>query len=97
MAADALLLDAHGMAAGAVRITDAVDFDWPRWLDNIMQGPELRGPGVAEAFAIRASAERAAEYLFVRIKRRDCCDATQRPIVPHREPTARPGHTPSAP
>ena len=32
-----------------------------------MQGPELRGPGVAEAFAIRASAERAAEYLFVRI------------------------------
>ena len=66
MAAQNLLFHAHAVRAGAVRITDGIGFDWPRWMDNIVQGHELRGPGVAEAYVVRRALEQDPEYVFVR-------------------------------
>ena len=67
MAAENLLFHAHNVRAGAIRITDAIGFDWPRWMDNIVQGHELRGPGVAEAYVVRRALKEEPEYVFVRM------------------------------
>ena len=66
MAAENLLVHAHGVRAGAVRITDGIGFDWRRWMENLVQGRELRGPGVAEAYVVRRFLEPDPEYVFVR-------------------------------
>ena len=54
------------MNVGAVRVTDGVGFDWKRWMDNVMQGHELRGPGVTEAYVVRRAVDHEPEFMFVR-------------------------------
>ena len=56
MAADSLLPHERGVRAGAVRITNGIGFDWNRRMGNIVQGHELRGPGMSEGC-------RAAEHV----------------------------------
>ena len=66
MAADSLLWEAHALNVGAVRVTDGVGIDWRRWLDNVVQGHELRGPGVTEAYVVRRALDHEPEFMFVR-------------------------------
>ena len=66
MAADSLLSEAHALNVGAVRVTDGVGIDWRRWLDYVVQGHELRGPGVTEAYVVRRALNHEAEFMFVR-------------------------------
>ena len=66
MAAESLLSEAHALNVGAVRVTDGVGIDWRRWMDNVMQGHELRGPGVTEAYAVRRAVDHEPEFMFVR-------------------------------
>ena len=54
------------MNVGAVRVTDCVGIDWKRWMDNVMQGHELRGPGVTEAYVVRRAVDHEPEFMFVR-------------------------------
>ena len=66
MAAENLLYHAHGLRAGAVRITTGIGFDWMRWMANVVQGQELRGPGVTEAYVVRRALDQDPEYMFHR-------------------------------
>ena len=66
MAAESLLSEAHALNVGAVRVTDGVGIDWRRWMDNVVQGHELRGPGVTEAYVVRRAVDHEPEFMFVR-------------------------------
>ena len=66
MAAESLLWEAHALNVGAVRVTDGVGIDWRRWMDNVVQGHELRGPGVTSAHAVRRAVDHEPECMFVR-------------------------------
>ena len=47
-------------------MADGVGIDWRRWLDNVMQGHELCGPGVAEAYVVWCAVDHEPAFMFVR-------------------------------